>query len=476
MDPFLLTHKVRDGLYDVGPRLAPISIRDQMLRSYALVTRAFREKLIGPGKPLLVVGAGAAGATAAMVAARLEVPTTLLEQTAFVFSLQGNSNRYLDPTIYDWPADHCEQGKFAWKGPAVPLFWEAGYSNEIAEVWENALEDEVAANAWLTFIKGAKPENADRLYRKPCTGPLEVYFKSTVDAQRRGPFYFAMIVSCAGAGLERVDIGNFRGKRFWDVDTLSANNLGLPEYEIPRVVISGAGDGALQDFIRIVTDKSSVKELYLSLPDVVRKEVSSFIASKEDHYQRSFVWSGNYNGKYKSDDCNIQKSLHQAYEEIVARMLSAHYPDVKSSLEPRLRLTDSMIISLVFECEHFSHCYPLNRFLVLLLARFLEKRDLEKRLKRQFLQPNTRIIRIEPSDKKHVCDKNEPHKCDEESHEAFFVRANCTTPRTSTAGGTLMKDEYNVVIVRHGVEWSAPLFGCLPMANHRHQLPYYLGW
>src|SRR5690242_3041515 len=110
-DPFLLAHQVGPRMFDLSGKLDPISIRDQMLRGLLLVDRALHEDLIGPKSPLLVVGAGACGATAALHAAEEGVPTLLVDRKDQAFSLQRNcKSRWIDPTQYDWPLDHWNQG------------------------------------------------------------------------------------------------------------------------------------------------------------------------------------------------------------------------------------------------------------------------------------------------------------------------------------------------------------------------------
>src|SRR5437879_3176765 len=104
--PALFAHHVTPLLFDIGSRLSPASIRDQMIRGKLIADRAREERLIGPTRPLLVIGAGAGGATAALVASMSGVPTLLVDSAPRPFSVQAScSTRYVDPTQYDWPVD-----------------------------------------------------------------------------------------------------------------------------------------------------------------------------------------------------------------------------------------------------------------------------------------------------------------------------------------------------------------------------------
>ena len=476
MDPFLLTHNVRHQLYDIGPRLSPISIRDQMIRAYVLVIRAIRQQIIGPDKPLLVVGAGAAGATAAIIAAERGVPTTLLERGNEPFGLQlGCQTRWIDPVVYDWPAEHWVKGVFPWRGTNLPLRWEASHSSAIAGSWGKILNDEVSDNPRLLLVRRAELEKPEDLGKDENEKLIEVYFQS-VDAQlRAGPGNFAMILSCIGAGPDKVEIDNYRGESFWADDSFGEDHLGLPGYTSLHILISGSGDGALQDFLRIASKKNSAKAIYQALPAGLQREAGHAISSYEDHYQRAFSWSANADGNYRSDDCYIQATLHNQYEDLITQILKKYKSELPAAIDPILKdIPNRLMITLAFECSHFSHCYPLNHFLVLLLARYLEERLKTKKI----LFPETRVVKLTGRDAQHVCDKKNRAGCEEQPHEASLISAKCSTPRDAqTAGASYLPNgPFNIIIVRHGIDWNKPLFGDLPKGNKRQMLPYYLGW
>jgi hypothetical protein len=71
-----------------------------------------------------------------------------------------------------------------------------------------------------------------------------------------------MILSCEGAGSEQTKIGNYKGLRFWDKDKFEQEYLGIKPPRTPQILISGGGDGALQDFLRIITKVKSVADIY----------------------------------------------------------------------------------------------------------------------------------------------------------------------------------------------------------------------
>ena len=88
-DPLLLAHEVAPFFFELGGRLSPVSIRDQMVRAQLLVDRAVIAKLISPSRPLLVIGAGAAGVTATIQAVEVhKVPTILIDRGRIPFAVQ----------------------------------------------------------------------------------------------------------------------------------------------------------------------------------------------------------------------------------------------------------------------------------------------------------------------------------------------------------------------------------------------------
>src|SRR5208337_4478478 len=139
---FLIAHQVYPNFFNLSGPLAPISIRDQMVRAQAIVEDAIAEGLIGPpDRPLLVVGAGAAGAAAAIWAADHRVPTTLIDRGPSAFTLQAAcTTRRIDPSQYDWPVDHWVTPDF----PCVPfptaMRWSETFSHLLAAGWQAQLK------------------------------------------------------------------------------------------------------------------------------------------------------------------------------------------------------------------------------------------------------------------------------------------------------------------------------------------------
>jgi hypothetical protein len=114
---------------------------------------------------------------------------------------------------------------------------------------------------------------------------------------------------------------------------------------------------------------------------------------------------------------------------------------VKANIEA---LVDSRRqVNIVHPCLHFSRAYALNRFLSLLLIRYLE----EKRL--IVHHPETAIWDVTTADPKaHQCDPQKPDECQGHAHLVWFARNRCYDREHGPKIGQHLFDH---IILRHGV-------------------------
>jgi hypothetical protein len=112
-----------------------------MVRGCLVIQRAFENRLINKKDPILVVGAGAGGASASIRAAELGATVYLVDLAPGPFLVQARARtRWLDPTQYDWPAEHWDRGYYPWD-PTVrlPLLYPALRADQLAAGWTSAL-------------------------------------------------------------------------------------------------------------------------------------------------------------------------------------------------------------------------------------------------------------------------------------------------------------------------------------------------
>lgn len=249
-DPFLLAHAVAPLSFDIGGRLTPISIRDQMLRGRMIVERGVEAGLIGPGRRLVVVGAGAAGASAAIRAAQRGIETVLIDSAPAPFQRQaGCSTRWVDPTQYDWPVQHWARGHYPWTLPRMPLPWREDYADNLAAAWTQQLNIERRRyshfGARFNTTLGRPPTIVGTMLRVTFSTPGL-------------PSDYGMLVSGTGFGTENCTVenspggtgsGRYAGFRFWDTDDFARPNLNIPSSAQAEVLISGGGGRCTPGFL-----------------------------------------------------------------------------------------------------------------------------------------------------------------------------------------------------------------------------------
>lgn len=120
------------------------TLYSQQVRGINLVFALHEIGEVAPGKRVAVIGAGAAGLTAAVASARVGAHVTLIEQLHAPLPLQRSSGkRFLHPHIYDWPSPNAD-GEDA----NLPLLnWSADYANNVARQIEREWDSELATHA-----------------------------------------------------------------------------------------------------------------------------------------------------------------------------------------------------------------------------------------------------------------------------------------------------------------------------------------
>lgn len=430
----LAAHAVGDNLFEIGGEFAPASIRDQMVRARLVVDRLIENGRIGRGGPnLLVIGAGSTGLTAAIRAASLHVRTVVADKGPSGFRLSRCTSWDVEPTLYDWPASHWPEAHFPWGSETMPLPWRAKKANEIALDWD------IQLRAWRRAL-GAR---LDLRYRTtvrlssnvpaPSATPSDLVEVSCVNTVVQMPEKFGAVVSCIGWGQESCESlsapyrTNYRGFDFWDEDQFQEPDCGLPSP--PNILISGGGDGALQDLIRILTRKSAAQAFALVLDAMrghpgVLAAVTEEIREAEDIARRALSW--NLTDRH---DAPVFRSLEDAHLRAIAHLKgSAAWPSVLRAV--RLMLVDPVpSVNLGHGNPYFSQCYPLNRFLGLLI---LDAAGGHIR------RPETRVVRVVGNG--HVC-SGSPGGCHGKAHEVWI----------RDAAGAVTQHSYDVVILRHGL-------------------------
>lgn len=457
-DPFLRAHYVAPRVFNISGKLTPVSLKDQMIRARLFVDRAVESGEISsaPDRGLLIIGGGACGITTAIRAAQLGIAATVLERSPRLFGLQaGCATRWLDPSQYDWPLDHWSQGHFPWAGAPMPLYFLSDWANRLAHLWRLHLHVASAAFGRLLRVHvGAYLAGPAPLYQPPGAATIDVKYVTAAGTQIDT---FGAVLVTTGFGTENTKVGStFRGFAFWETDPFASTNLGLPSHATPRVLISGAGDGALQDFLRICTGQNSARDVFdaCGIPPTIA-------ASLKDIERRSacsYHW-----GEHAGHDHALHMELENEHEAQVALALSD--PNVWSNLGTLLAGRPEL--KLVHTCEHLTPFYALNRFLVLLIARYIDQTTGTSVIERQ-----TAVTAVSTASRSHSCALN-ASQCHGEDHDVEL--SDWSYCADKSAASPKSHEQFNVVIVRHGINVGVPAFAALtPIAQPRQVLPYYL--
>lgn len=299
----LSAHQVtssKKGYFDISGIFFPHSIKDQVIRATLVIDEAIREGVINSktgigARPLLIVGGGFAGVTAAIKASFHEIPTYLVEQN-YVLNKFSNSRRLVYPNLYDWSLPHWNSPVFPWnKSRTINITWKEGSILSVAQAIQSQLlyaqqnYPLYSANLATCRIKSTgKSFNRlgnifSSIFGEKGFPMLDAEFvskdsqSSTVKFVNKGTITnpiskkFGMVLTCLGMGEQRISLPeNYKGFDFWTFrpEKFRSSNL--------KVLIVGAGDGGLQDFILLSTKVNSVKTLY----ELVSKNISDSLRDK----------------------------------------------------------------------------------------------------------------------------------------------------------------------------------------------------
>ena len=460
-------HRVSERIYDLtGLRTG--SVRDQMLRAILLVdglvsdSKEISDKY---GEGLLVLGGGVAGVSCALAAAQLNVRVTLIEEQLKVFStLLLVDWRRIDPYEYDWPHPVPQRRNFP-KRSSFPLQYDGGTAASVARSWEAAFDawmlrrnPAFGSPGHLEFLRQTDARNFKyRLAKfKHQSKTSKRVLASGLWPGGNGPSkrtYGALVV-CAGFGRERTFDPNrnypFVGPGFWtENDMLDKQDFALTHP--PRVLISGGGDGAMQDLQRAASGKFG-KELFDELEAALGfgARLSGYflpLALADDRAKRAYAWKGEKG--LSSKLIQEMREWHRTYVKVVddiiqdyAKLCGTTVSNAVNDLANRL-LKPAIIadpraeVTWIVKDQHPNYAYALNRFLSIFVVHLLES-----------VRPGTDIFRTETevvnitavNPSLHSC--GNPLTCHGVPHKVTL----------SERSFILEPEEFDVIILRHGLE------------------------
>lgn len=478
-DQFLEFHRIARRKFELSG-LRTGSIRDQLIRSHLAAKRlALDLELIDEDTPLLIVGGGAAGACAALTASALGVEVVLLEQEPGkrLFGKQSQvTTRWIDPVEYDWPLSRWRPvgnsysvGKWPTRPHELPFSMQANNAHLLAYEWHKIYDD------WPPPAPGravpfGKIQIIDAVNGRSFTYKEEAQEVSVQGLQGYGaPTAFGAVLSCIGLSGENVSIKGFntplyRGYEFWSDDPFQTPFLGIARQpKTLKVLISGGGDGALQDFQRIVAGKMG-RELFEEIERIAGRYWLTDadlleLLTAEDIAKRAHAWRSP-----KSRPTMELQAWHEAYEAVAERICSSWRSVglLKPIADHILAPHEAVQATLILRDEQPDFCYGLNRFLFYILIRLVEcrtKKSCEFSPDRWSSNASCQIITghfisdVSPIDQS--TDISDPISAHQVSK--FVHIAPRGTSRAELRSKSTLLGEFDAVIVRHGAN-SKPLF------------------
>jgi hypothetical protein len=391
---------------------------------------------------MLVIGAGVAGVTAAYHAVELGIQTSLQDRSPEPFSAQIECDtRWIHPHEYDWPNEHYESDTFPhryldWDLSGTPdlLHWKANTPSHVATSWRVGFGRWVDPNRQIVSPEGPIVWGRRTFPALTEQTNFEGYIRRLVPRAK-----FHLVVMCVG-GREccRVEGSKFRSFRFWEPDRYGITNygVGITPRRTFRTLISGGGDGALQDFLRIACRKRSF-ELPVHALQILRK-LLPFLQSCEAYgWMRDQVAA--LRGDIRRPDPSAMWKIHtEFFARVAAEEAGANLERAVDKLIDPSLFSQKRTIDLNFTQGHFRSVYFLNAF----LARLFEWR-IRERSGRSVFQPGARVKKIRSGSDSHVCARR-PVECFLKPHTvAFELNDNdADAPELRT---------YDVIVLRHGI-------------------------
>jgi len=449
VDPFLWAHWLRGHIFDISTGLRPSSIRDQITRGRLLIRRAWDTHIIEPGSLIVISGVGVAGAVCALEALKYGIRVLLVEQKRFLFGVQRFCvTRFVDPHLYDWPAEHWRWMTYPLPGDGVELkFTVYEQPRRIAQRWTDYLREVSLAAPDLLEI---------RLNSAISTPPadLDENRTHTVTFEDGSTLTAAMVVIAEGPGQERDTLPkqrsqDFHGYRFWDTDPFARSPI-----RAERILIVGSGDGALQDFLRIILKPEVTLRRLLQKCDVP-EEYLARISACHQHNTAAFLWCATQQHEHHNDQF-AHRRHEAALNEIFMQMLSRTSRRLLRAVRESLR-TDVPEVVLAHACDHFTHGYPANRFLTLLVQRALREFGDTKIA----IRANTLVTSIDCNHPQPTLGRTRPRLrkyCYAQPHTVWFAEKTSTFTETRCfdripeRSSSDRREQFDAIILRIGTE------------------------
>lgn len=459
----LAFHRVSRHVYDLtGLRTG--SVRDQLLRSSLIAHCLADDQLISTSRKLLVFGAGAAGLNAAITAAERGITVDVIEINKDPFaSFRLASWRRIDPVEYDWPHSHYDAGVFPWAGASagsgIPLIQQSGTGDDLAQEWAAFWQwwdtscNGVAHRGTVTLLTSTDAQQfVTGIEASPTNSHVNVKGPWPGGTATRS---YGALVSCIGFGPERTfddhvpgRWGGYIGPSFWlDDDQITQGNT--KDLGVSQVVISGGGDGGMQDFQRVMTGEFGKVLLHklnaaahqIGIDLAPHAMICAFLMA-EDAGRRAYAWQRTkqpISADMKTWDGAFASQVRQLFANLRPMSLHGLQKIAHAVLRPQL-LSHNLSVIWVYKGATPGYAYALNRYLSLVIEQLASIPSASGQVPRVSVKAMCEIVKIRPAVAAHKCVS--PKGC-------FGVKHEVVIDDTRNNIQTTISDA-DLIVVRHG--------------------------
>ncbi|WP_241991527.1 hypothetical protein [Paraburkholderia sp. RAU2J] len=384
-----------------------------------------------------------------------------------------------------------------------PLEFHSDAADVLAAEWQSALGAFLSSNNKLEILYGY---NARNFTATPVNGAVHVAGLWAGTKGTRTTRDFGAVIACTGFMRERtlvrqlrihvphpsplysgnVELRSFHGARFWlDPDHLDRWKFNSKyRHAVKGVLVSGGGDGAMQDFQRATTRQFGLpllKHLERCLESPIQDKYLVTLLAAEDRARRACAW-GMSNPNDKTPDAEMQiwdATFESVVEDSCADFIQLYgrqngildvtVVDTVAATKPALQELARRVLREDFNDEpfpnfvwvtrepHLGFAYALNRFLSLFVLKLLrdgfDRPHGELRLSTSI----TRIVRGDPT--RDCCTTKDCHGYTH--HVSFEPKKQSFVP-------------FEIIVIRHGL-----IFATRPYLGYRapvkeQLVPYYI--
>ncbi|WP_105383672.1 ABC-three component system protein [Neorhizobium alkalisoli] len=225
------------GLHFIGAFDRRITFYSQQVRALRLAHALSRPGKLKPNDNIAVVGAGAAGVTAALGLALLGNDVTLYDPAASILQLQSASPRLLHPHIYEWPG----LGSLDDRAGLPVLDWSANHGGVVCTQLKADFD---AAEARLQNLTFKPAHTLTSLDRAGARWRLGLTTNGAITHRQ-----FDHVVLAIGFGDE-ISCGAAIPVHYWKQN--STGSAAAEPHSPATYIVSGNGDGGLTDLLNLL--------------------------------------------------------------------------------------------------------------------------------------------------------------------------------------------------------------------------------